>query len=179
MDDEPSVERSPTQRQIDALREQVALDRADIDALQARVEANHRRADASEFRADADRRRIDAGEARAEVERQRVDAGEARADADRLRIDALEAHVDVDREMILELQAEGLISSQHVAHLEQALQSSRRIGAAIGIVMATRLVSEAHAFAALRKASQNTNRKLREIADELVLTGSADDLPSA
>lgn len=57
-------------------------------------------------------------------------------------------------------------------HLEVALQSSRRIGAAIGIIMERDRVPEDEAFARLRKASQDTNRKLRDVAEQIVLTGT-------
>lgn len=58
-----------------------------------------------------------------------------------------------------------------VANLEQALTTSRRIGAAVGITMARLRVTEDEAFTVLRRASQEANRKLRELADEVVLTG--------
>ncbi|HET9647208.1 MAG TPA: ANTAR domain-containing protein [Microlunatus sp.] len=152
------------QTQIDELRERLAAGRADIDSLLGRAdEANHR-AEVLEGRADAADRRADSSD-------------ELSAD-DRRRIDDLEAHVDVDRAMILELQAEGLISQKHAEQLQEALHTSRRIGAAIGIVMATRKVSEAHAFLTLSRASQNSNRKVRVIADELVDTGDVSDLPT-
>ena len=57
---------------------------------------------------------------------------------------------------------------QHAANLEVALHSSRTIGAAIGILMARHNVYEAEAFQMLRRASMDTNRKLREVADEVV-----------
>ncbi len=38
--------------------------------------------------------------------------------------------------------------------------------------MAKAVVTEEDAFLILRKASQNRNRKLRDLADELVLTGT-------
>lgn len=59
----------------------------------------------------------------------------------------------------------------HIARLQEALASNRRIGAAIGILMCRHTVTEAEAFDLLRRASQNTNRKLHELADEVVLTG--------
>lgn len=56
-------------------------------------------------------------------------------------------------------------------NLDVALQSSRRIGAAIGVLMARRQCTYDQAFGALRDASQRDQRKLRDIADEVVLTG--------
>jgi AmiR/NasT family two-component response regulator len=42
---------------------------------------------------------------------------------------------------------------------------------AIGILMAIRRIGQDEAFDLLRMVSQRTNRKLREIADEVVHTG--------
>ena len=56
-------------------------------------------------------------------------------------------------------------------HLEQALASSRRIGAAMGILMASQRLTEQQAFDALRTVSQHSHRKLREVAEEVLLTG--------
>ena len=39
-------------------------------------------------------------------------------------------------------------------------------------------VSEVEAFAILNRASQNTNRKLRALADDVVTSGDANGLPS-
>jgi signal transduction histidine kinase/DNA-binding response OmpR family regulator len=58
------------------------------------------------------------------------------------------------------------------ANLEQALSSNRQIGAAIGILMAMHKLPSDRAFALLREASNNTNRRLRDVADQVVLTGS-------
>ncbi|MCW2539607.1 MAG: hypothetical protein JWN95_1332 [Frankiales bacterium] len=62
-----------------------------------------------------------------------------------------------------------------VVQLEQALVNSRRIGAAIGILMSRHVLTEEDAFTRLRVASQHTHRKLRDIADDVLLIG---DLPS-
>ena len=69
------------------------------------------------------------------------------------------------------------IERESMANLSIALQSSRRIGAAIGILMAGGLSEEA-AFAELRRSSQNANRKLRDVADDVLLTGALPDLPA-
>jgi AmiR/NasT family two-component response regulator len=60
----------------------------------------------------------------------------------------------------------------HIADLEQALASNRQIGVAIGILMALHKLSQDQAFDALRVASQHTHRKLRDIADDVVHTGT-------
>lgn len=58
-----------------------------------------------------------------------------------------------------------------VANLEFALQTNRRIGQAIGIIMARKLVTEEEAFTILQHLSQRDHRKLRDIAEVVVLTG--------
>lgn len=107
----------------------------------------------------------------------RADASEALAAEESERIGALETRGEVDREMIRELQAEGLISREHASHLEAALQTSRMIGAAVGIIMAFYGVTESGAFELLRRASADGNRKLRAVAEEVVLTGRTAGLP--
>ena len=55
--------------------------------------------------------------------------------------------------------------------LETALESNRKIGAAVGVLMARQLVDYDTAFTLLRRASQHTNRKLRDIADDVLTAG--------
>lgn len=62
-------------------------------------------------------------------------------------------------------------------NLEVALKSSRQIGTAMGILMARRLVTSEQAFELLNRASQHLNRKLRDIAEEVELTGTLPNLP--
>jgi AmiR/NasT family two-component response regulator len=57
------------------------------------------------------------------------------------------------------------------ANLERALSSNRQIGAAMGILMARLKLTDEQAFDLLRKASQNRHRKLRDIAEEVMMTG--------
>lgn len=65
-----------------------------------------------------------------------------------------------------------------ISGLEQAVASNRSIGMAIGILMAIRHLGADEAFDLLRTVSQGTNRKLREIADDVVHTGQLPELPS-
>ena len=58
------------------------------------------------------------------------------------------------------------------AALHAGLHSNRRIGMAIGILMALRQVGEEEAFDLLRRASQTRNTKLRLIAEEVVRSGT-------
>jgi len=66
---------------------------------------------------------------------------------------------------------------QDVANLRNALQSNRQIGTAVGILMATEKVTEERAFALLRQASNELNRKLADIAAHVHLTGSLPQPP--
>lgn len=65
-------------------------------------------------------------------------------------------------------------AENHSANLERALTSNRQIGVAIGILMALHKVTSDRAFLLLREASNKSNRKLRDVADHVVLTGSLD-----
>jgi GAF domain-containing protein len=60
-------------------------------------------------------------------------------------------------------------------HLEQALQHSRTIGAAIGILVERHRILPDEAFARLRETSQHHNRKLADVAADLVETGALPD----
>ncbi len=64
-------------------------------------------------------------------------------------------------------------------NLERALVSSREIGVAMGILMARELCTQEQAFELLRVASQDTHRKLRDIATEVNRTGALPDLGKA
>ena len=52
------------------------------------------------------------------------------------------------------------------------LLRSRSIGTAVGILMAVRKVPSDQAFEALAAASQASHRKLRDVADDVIATGS-------
>jgi len=62
-------------------------------------------------------------------------------------------------------------------NLEQALESNRDIGVAMGVLMTAHRLTRQQAFDVLRVASQHTNRKLRDIALDVAETGTL-DLPS-
>lgn len=155
--------------QLDDLAAQVRRNTADISALKDGAAAAHRRADDSEARADAHHARADAGEVRA-------NAADVRATSQALRLDALEARAAVDEELIRELRAEGLLEREHSRNLELALQTSRMVGAAIGIIMASYGVTEACAMDLLRTASSERNVKLHDVAEDVVTARDASDL---
>jgi hypothetical protein len=54
------------------------------------------------------------------------------------------------------------------AQLQDALDTNRTIGAAVGILMATHDLAQEDAFALLSTASQRVNRKLRDLAADIV-----------
>jgi DNA-binding response OmpR family regulator/two-component sensor histidine kinase len=86
----------------------------------------------------------------------------------------LVARLDVHHELAC-LRSYALAQAEsQVANLETALTSNRRIGAAIGVLMASRRVTSQEAFALLRRVSNESNCKLRDVADRVVLTGSLD-----
>lgn len=70
----------------------------------------------------------------------------------------------------------GLSDARRAGQLDSALVSNRTIGTAVGILMSTDSVSRIAAFERLVTASQHTNRKLRDVAGEVVASGR---LPAA
>src|SRR5690242_4785734 len=100
-------------------------------------------------------------------------------------IELLREQVRTNRQDIDELQADGLLESTLLEVLQErgasqvklnedlrlALTTSRTIGVAIGIMMARELLTQDAAFQVLRKISNDTNRKLRDVAEEIVATG--------
>ena len=113
------------------------------------------------------------------VDRDVIDDLVARSKLDRQAITELADRVTIDRELIAELQADGVVREEQVAGLEAALRASRTIGAALGIIVATRKVNESTAFELLKAASQRTNRKVRTLAEYILLTGDLALLPRA
>ncbi|SHF88846.1 ANTAR domain-containing protein [Geodermatophilus nigrescens] len=63
-------------------------------------------------------------------------------------------------------------------NLAQAQRSNRRIGMAIGILMARHGLTEERAFDVLRAASSHRNIRLASIAEEVILTGALDGGPA-
>jgi AmiR/NasT family two-component response regulator len=72
-----------------------------------------------------------------------------------------------------ELQA----AEHRIENLEAALVNARKIGAAIGIMMASEKLTYEQAFSFLSLASQRSNEKLSQVAERVVLTGSAAPWP--
>lgn len=82
---------------------------------------------------------------------------------------------DVITGLLLAAHAAGAVTAtidrERVLNLERALQTNRDIGTAVGIIMGLHKVTRERAFDLLRAASQNRNRKLRDIAAEVIDTG--------
>lgn len=65
-----------------------------------------------------------------------------------------------------------LQTQELVAQMEEALQSRDVIGQAKGVLMAQQRITAEAAFTELRHASNDLNRKLRDVAEEVASTGS-------
>lgn len=74
--------------------------------------------------------------------------------------------------------AVALKSARHDADMDRALQSSRSIGEAIGILMSRYGESEEDAVQRLVKASQDRNIKMRELAQHVITVGELPDAKS-
>ena len=65
-----------------------------------------------------------------------------------------------------------MLANDRARNLKRALESNREIGVAIGVLMHEHRLSRVQAFDVLRAASQDSNRKLADIAIEVVDTGT-------
>lgn len=86
---------------------------------------------------------------------------------------------DAPADDLVRLKQQLAAASDTIANLEYALGSSRRIGMALGILMATYRCTDQAAFDILKTVSQRTHTKLRDVADALVFTGDVTSLLSA
>jgi hypothetical protein len=64
------------------------------------------------------------------------------------------------------------LARDKAANLLKAMESNREIGVAMGILMHRHRLTRDQAFAVLRVASQDSNRKLAEVASEVADTGN-------
>jgi AmiR/NasT family two-component response regulator len=67
------------------------------------------------------------------------------------------------------------VARAKIANLELALVSARRIGMALGILMTRHGLTDQQAFERLRAASQTRRVKLRELAEQVIFTGTLDN----
>ncbi len=66
----------------------------------------------------------------------------------------------------------GVSARERATNLEHALETSREIGIAIGVLMSQHMITRGQAFDLLRIASQAGNRKLADLARDVAETGS-------
>ena len=71
----------------------------------------------------------------------------------------------------------GAMSREKAENLMTALQSSREIGIAMGVLMAQNKVTREQAFDLLRIVSQHTHRKIADLATEVADTGVLPEVP--
>ena len=100
----------------------------------------------------------------------RIDDLVAQVERDAAEIESLRAKGVADQIVIDELRADGELERSHIEQLGAALAISREIGAAVGIVMERHRLDSASAFAYLARLSQAENRKVKDIAADLVDT---------
>jgi GAF domain-containing protein len=67
-----------------------------------------------------------------------------------------------------------LVAREKVANLQAALETSRDIGLAMGVLMISHKITREQSFDLLRMASQRSHRKLRDIAEDVCHTGTLD-----
>ncbi|MEU4191803.1 GAF and ANTAR domain-containing protein [Kribbella sp. NPDC026611] len=87
------------------------------------------------------------------------------------RPDQLDDGTKTVAELVATYAAIGLETVGRLANLTVAGDSQASIGLAIGVLMERFELSEAQAFAVLRRYSQDRQRKLREVATDLLNTG--------
>ncbi|WP_299960620.1 ANTAR domain-containing protein [uncultured Modestobacter sp.] len=75
------------------------------------------------------------------------------------------------RAELAQSRANAEVLAGRIDHLQKAVQSNRRIGMALGILMTHHQLTEAEAFNRLVQSSQQQNRKLAAIAEEVIYTG--------
>jgi hypothetical protein len=80
--------------------------------------------------------------------------------------------VDAGPDLYKQVYEQLVSATERIGHLETALTSNRRIGIAIGIIMARHHVTDTAAFDLLREQSQVRNQKLRDLAEDVIYTGS-------
>jgi len=73
--------------------------------------------------------------------------------------------------------AVAMAGAEHVENLETALETRKVIGEAVGILMARYKLAENDAFGRLAKASQDSNVKVRDLAETITLTGDLPERP--
>lgn len=79
---------------------------------------------------------------------------------------------DASPDLVKQVHDQLVEARERIEHLERALATNRRIGIAIGVVMARYGLPDEQAFELLREQSQVRNKKLRDLAEDVVYTGT-------
>lgn len=77
-----------------------------------------------------------------------------------------------EEDLLVNCQGKLKVATEQIEHVQTAQVNAQRIGAAIGIIMTRMKLTDDQAFELLREISQRCNRKLREIADDVLYTGA-------
>ena len=86
--------------------------------------------------------------------------------------EAVSAALERSADQLARMEKDLLAADEQMGHLRIALETNRRIGIAIGVLMALRRVDEETAFELLKTASSRRNVKLRVVAEEVIRTGT-------
>jgi len=86
--------------------------------------------------------------------------------------EAVTAALQQSADQLARMEKNLLAADEQMSHLRIALETNRRIGMAIGVLMALRKVDEQAAFELLKTASSRRNVKLRAVAEEVIRTGT-------
>ena len=92
-------------------------------------------------------------------------------------VEELNAQLTLDAQIIGELADQIEADRRCIDNYEIALTTARQIGMAMGIIMARTCCVADEAFSVHRLVSQRTHRKIRDIANDVVLTGTLPELP--
>jgi AmiR/NasT family two-component response regulator len=96
------------------------------------------------------------------------------------KVGAFDEH-DLAEGLLLTTHAAQAVSAAHLldqtSNLQRALVSNRDIATAVGVLMGQHKLTREQAFDLLRIASQNANRKLHEVALDVIDTGAVDVSP--
>ncbi|MGY1680522.1 ANTAR domain-containing protein [Geodermatophilus sp. SYSU D01176] len=131
-------------------------------------------------------RPIHPGRASVDPEAVRASGREARARAAELRVQLDERRrqyrattgrgdrrpVEPRADELAELRTRAEAAEGRAEHLERAVASNRRIGMAIGILLARLQCTEEEAFEVLRQESMRRNVKVSQLAEQVVYTGT-------
>jgi AmiR/NasT family two-component response regulator len=97
---------------------------------------------------------------------------EEHVEVDERQPDAAEEAVDGQ---VDQLRSELAAAQAKIDSLQNALESSRRIAAAVGVLMASQKITYDDAFGLLSRVSQASQLKVRDLAEEVLLTGALPD----